>query len=242
MQESLWELIELPCTDYKFNSDVALVEVTGSLTLWLDTFQTGQCWTVGHFLSLGIKDLNLLFVCFLFVCFCLLNIIFQTIYSDLYKWEVLQIKINVKNVSIGNRLNQVRWIDHVKGTKKSITNHAAISPGIDGFPNEIDVAFWEHLDHFLLAVIIFSVWKGEFLRDVNTALISLLLKNDEDPADCSSYRSLSFDRSECSYLWSVLEGFGIVFIEMIKTKIPQYRNLLVKLTLQVTIPIVQHFK
>lgn len=53
------------------------------------------------------------------------------------------------------------------------------------------------------------------MRDVNIALISLLLKKDEDPVtDCSSYRSLSFDRLEWSFLLSVLGALELYLLKL----------------------------
>lgn len=69
-------------------------------------------------------------------------------------------------------------------------------PGTDGIPPEFYVTFWEQLGPFLLNMIVFSIEKGRFSRDVNTALISLLLKKDKDPTDCSSYRPLSLLNSD----------------------------------------------
>lgn len=60
------------------------------------------------------------------------------------------------------------------------------SPGTDGIPPEFYVTFWEQLGPFLFDMIVFSIEKGRFSRDVNTALISLLLKKNKDPTDCSS--------------------------------------------------------
>lgn len=70
------------------------------------------------------------------------------------------------------------------------------SPGIDGIPPEFYVTLWDQLGPFLLDMILFSIRKGGFSRDVNTALISLLLKKDKDPTDCSSYRPLSLLNSD----------------------------------------------
>ena len=45
-------------------------------------------------------------------------------------------------------------------------------------------------------MINFSIEKGGFSRDVNTALISLLMKKDKNPTDCSSYHPLSLLNSD----------------------------------------------
>ena len=66
------------------------------------------------------------------------------------------------------------------------------SPGFDGIPPEFYVTFWQQLGPFLLDMVNFSIEKGEFSRDVNTSFISLLLKRDKDPTECSSYCPLKF--------------------------------------------------
>lgn len=70
------------------------------------------------------------------------------------------------------------------------------SPGIDGIPRELHVAFWEKLSPFLLHMINFSIENGGFSTDVNTAPISLLLKKDKSPTDCCSYHPLSLLNSD----------------------------------------------
>ncbi len=50
---------------------------------------------------------------------------------------------------------------------------------------------WHIIGPILLDSIIFSLKVGSFHRDQKTALISLLLKRDKDPAECTSYRPLS---------------------------------------------------
>lgn len=41
-----------------------------------------------------------------------------------------------------------------------------------------------------------SLTQRSFSRDVNIAIITLLLKKDKDPADCSNYRSVSLLNSD----------------------------------------------
>lgn len=65
------------------------------------------------------------------------------------------------------------------------------SPGPDGIPPEFYLTFWPQIGPLLLDMILYSVREGSFSRDVNSALISLLLKKGKDPADCASYRPLS---------------------------------------------------
>uniref|UniRef100_A0A8C6NVZ4 Reverse transcriptase domain-containing protein n=1 Tax=Nothobranchius furzeri TaxID=105023 RepID=A0A8C6NVZ4_NOTFU len=65
------------------------------------------------------------------------------------------------------------------------------SPGPDGIPPEVYRTFWPLLGPLMLNMIQFSISAGNFHRDVNTALISLLLKKGKDPMECSSYRPIS---------------------------------------------------
>ncbi len=51
------------------------------------------------------------------------------------------------------------------------------SPGLDGIPPEFYVTFWTQLGPLLLDMIQFSVHRGSFSRDINTALISLILNS-----------------------------------------------------------------
>lgn len=55
------------------------------------------------------------------------------------------------------------------------------SPGLDGIPPELYLAFWDLIGPFLLDMIHFSIEKGAFSRDVNIAVISLLLKKRQRP-------------------------------------------------------------
>ncbi len=73
---------------------------------------------------------------------------------------------------------------------------AGKSPGIDGIPPEFILTFWNILGPLLLNMIHYSIEKGSFSRNINIALISLLLKKDKDPTECSNYRPLSLLNSD----------------------------------------------
>lgn len=78
------------------------------------------------------------------------------------------------------------------------------SPGLDGIPPEFYVVFWNKLGPLLLDMISASIEKGSFTRDVNTALISLLLKKDKDLTECANYRPLSLLNSDLKIYAKVL--------------------------------------
>jgi len=63
------------------------------------------------------------------------------------------------------------------------------------------VEFWDMLGPLLLDMIMTSIDKGSFSRDVNIALISLLIKKDKD---CSSYRPLSLLNTDLTIFAKVL--------------------------------------
>lgn len=92
-------------------------------------------------------------------------------------------------------LDNLITLEEIRGALQSMQKGK--SPGFDGTPPpEFDVTFWEQLGPFLLDMINFSLEKGKFSRDVNTALISLLLKKDKDPTECSNYQPLSLLNSD----------------------------------------------
>lgn len=65
------------------------------------------------------------------------------------------------------------------------------SAGPDGIPPEFYLTFWPLIGPLLVEMIQYSIKVGSFLRGVNVALISPLLKKGKDPVECSSYRPLS---------------------------------------------------
>ena len=65
------------------------------------------------------------------------------------------------------------------------------SPGIDGLPAELYLAFWEILGPFWLKAMHFAIEQGFFHKDLNTALMSVIPKSDKDPLECASYRPIS---------------------------------------------------
>lgn len=91
------------------------------------------------------------------------------------------------------------------------------SPGLDGIPPEFYVVFWNKLGPLLLDMISASIEKGSFTRDVNTALISLLLKKDKDPTECANYRPLSLLNSD-------LKIYAKVFARRIQGYLPLLIN------------------
>ena len=56
----------------------------------------------------------------------------------------------------------------------------------DGIPPEVYVEFSDMLGSLLLDMIMAYIDQDSFSRDVNIALISLLVKKDKDPVDCRS--------------------------------------------------------
>ena len=78
------------------------------------------------------------------------------------------------------------------------------SPGCDGIPPEFYLTFWTEIGPFLLEMIQLAVQTGNFNRDVNTAIISLLQKKGKDPTLCSNYRPLSLINSDIKLYAKVL--------------------------------------
>ncbi len=62
------------------------------------------------------------------------------------------------------------------------------SPGIDGIHPEVYLKFLSILGPPLLEMFNIAIQKGCFGRDVNAALITIILKKDKDPTNCVNYR------------------------------------------------------
>lgn len=133
------------------------------------------------------------------------NSTFQNFYSNLYKSETILDKahcilwleeLNLPRLKVEDSaaLDKPITLDDLKEAVQSMQKGK--SPGLDGIPPEFYITFWDQLGPFLLDMIQSSIERGELSRDVNTALISLLLKKDKDPCDCSSYRPLSLLNSD----------------------------------------------
>ena len=134
-----------------------------------------------------------------------INESFQTFYSTLYESEVTLDEthcyrwlnqLNLPHLSIEelSDLDKCITIEELRVAVQSMQKGK--SPGFDRIPPEFYATFWEQLGPFLLDTVNFSIEKGEFSRDVKTALISLLLKKDKDPTECSNYRPLSLLNSD----------------------------------------------
>lgn len=78
------------------------------------------------------------------------------------------------------------------------------SPGPDGIPPEFYLTFWPLIGPLLMDMIQYSIRVGSFSRDVNSALISLLLKKGKDPVECSSYRPLSLLNADLKIFAKIL--------------------------------------
>ncbi len=78
------------------------------------------------------------------------------------------------------------------------------SPGSDGIPPEFYAVFWNDLGPVIFDMFQYAIKKGAFSRDVNLAIISLLLKKNKDPTECSNYRPLSLLNSDLKIFAKIL--------------------------------------
>lgn len=114
-----------------------------------------------------------------------INQTFQNFYSSLYDSEISLDKIhcnnwlnhlNLPHLSVEESADLDRLISMEELKLAALSMQRGKSPGLDGIPPEFFATFWDQLGPFLFDMIDFSIKKGELSRDVNTALISLLLK------------------------------------------------------------------
>ena len=112
--------------------------------------------------------------------------------------------------NLGKPISLQELEEALKATKKGK------SPGLDGIPAEFYLTFWPEIGPYLLDMINYAISTGCFHRDVNIALISLLLKKGKDPASCSSYRPLSLIGSDVK-----------LYAKILSRRLEQYMNKLV---------------
>lgn len=125
---------------------------------------------------------------------------FKSFYAKLYSSESTLDKTLCKTFLNGLHLPVLNDSDRAC-LDKSITLHElheaarslqrGKSPGMDGIPPELYLAVWDIVGPLILDSINFAIEKGSFHRDQKSAIIILLLKNNKDPLDCSSFRPIS---------------------------------------------------
>lgn len=97
--------------------------------------------------------------------------------------------LNVVGVGKGDKTNEQRYCR---------------SPGLDSLPPELFVHFWSLLGPLLLNMVNSAISVGSFPTSSNIAVITLLLKKDNPPTDCSSYRPLSLLNWEIKFFAEAL--------------------------------------
>lgn len=128
------------------------------------------------------------------------NAIFASFYQELYKSEV-----NFNKQACNRFLNDINLpclseddavvldgpitLQECEAAARDMRKGK--SPGPDGIPPEFYLTFWPLMGPLLVDMIQYSIKEGSFSRDVNSALISLLLKKGKDPVECANYRPLS---------------------------------------------------
>lgn len=131
---------------------------------------------------------------------CEINLAFKNFYFNLYSSEVTLNTDSCKNFFYNLELPTLSSQDAEKLSapitleelcKALISMKKGKSPGWDGIPPELYLAFWDLLGPPLLDMINTAIDKGAFNSGANTAILTLLLKPNKDPSQCSNYRPLS---------------------------------------------------
>lgn len=103
---------------------------------------------------------------------------------------------DIKSLDSSITLNEL--LKAVKSTNKGRT------PGIDGIPVELYLTFWDILGPIWLDTINYAIGNGEFHRDLNTALITVIPKPGKDPLECASHRPISLINADLKIFSKVL--------------------------------------
>lgn len=129
-----------------------------------------------------------------------INDTFANFYRNLYKAESVNLQEHLSNylntiflptVSETDRtsLNAPFTKEEIWLAIESMPSNKA--PGPDGFPLEFYKQLWEDINPILLPAINNLLDSNSMPDSWSSAVISLILKKDKDPLDCSSYRPIS---------------------------------------------------
>lgn len=129
-----------------------------------------------------------------------INKTFQNFYSNLYKPESLnnpelfdvffeELPLPTLDSQFRDKLEMPITLEEIKTAIRLM--QSGKSPGPDGFPVEFFKTFSESLSPLLREMYIESLNTGHLPPSLEQATISLLLKPNKDPRECSSYRPIS---------------------------------------------------
>lgn len=142
-----------------------------------------------------------------------INSIFQKFYSDLYTSEfpyddslMSTFLANVKLPSVKqdqkSNLDKPLQLQEIEDSIKAM--QSGKTPGPDGFPVEFYKKFSSKLSPLLLSMFNNSLEQSKLPPSLTQAHITVLLKPDKDPLDCSSYRPISLLNVDVKILSKVL--------------------------------------
>ena len=141
------------------------------------------------------------------------NATFRTFYEELYTSEVIHdpevcddflSRLRLPSLSEANAETLDRPISLIELKEAVQGMRKGKSPGLDGIPPELYAMFWVDLGPLMLNMFRYAIEEGSFSRDVNVAIISLLLKKNKEPSDCASYRPLSLLNADLKIFAKVL--------------------------------------
>ena len=126
-----------------------------------------------------------------------INSTFRDFYKSLYSSETTNSDITsyLNNISLPTVAEEERSTLNAAFTPEEVWSAIQAMPngkcpGPDGFPLECYKKFWPEI-HPILMPAINNILKGDIPPSWRYASVSLLLKKDKNPLDCSSYRPIS---------------------------------------------------
>ncbi len=142
-----------------------------------------------------------------------INNIFMNFYSSLYKSETPKEQSKLveffDQISVPTISSEYKKdLEHPLQLQEISAAIAALqsgkTPGPDGFPIEFYKKFSTKLSPLLLNMFEHSLSQGTLPKSLTEALITLLLKPEKDPTQCSSYRPISLLNADVKVLAKLL--------------------------------------